>query len=313
MPGAGVDLNLLRVFVAVYESRSLTIAARRLYVTQPAVSQALARLRRELDDPLFEREGRLMRPTPFADAVYPGFREALAGIDRTLDSVHRFDPADSQRLFRIALSELGEIGWFPSILAAVRAEASAVRLEVVPSDPAQLSDWLARGTVDLAITPAAIPFERVIVKAQPYAVAMSERNRLVGEHLDMPTYVSARHVTVESDSGRPVLEAAQRRAGIDVRPSVAVSHFATLPPVLAADPQLIASVPDMIAKGWAQTWPLRVVPLPFEMPAVELYLYRRATTQHTAALDWLFATVARAVRGSSGQFFVIHADAPGVT
>ncbi|HWL76001.1 MAG TPA: LysR family transcriptional regulator [Microbacterium sp.] len=308
-----MDLNLLRVFVAVYESRGLTIAARRLYVTQPAVSQALARLRRELDDPLFEREGRLMRPTPFADAVYPGFREALAGIDRTLDSVHRFDPADSQRLFRIALSELGEIGWFPSILAAVRAEASAVRLEVVPSDPAQLSDWLARGTVDLAITPAAIPFERVLVKAQPYAVAMSERNRLVGEHLDMPTYVSARHVTVESDSGRPVLEAAQRRAGIDVRPSVAVSHFATLPPVLAADPQLIASVPDMIAKGWAQTWPLRVVPLPFEMPAVELYLYRRATTQHTAALDWLFATVARAVRGSSGQFFVIHADAPGVT
>lgn len=306
-----MDLNLVRVFVAVYESRSLTTAARRLYVTQPAVSQALGRLRRELDDALFRRTGRAMEPTPFADAVYPGFREAIAGIDRTLDSVHRFDPADSRRLFRIALSELGEIGWFPSILTAVRSEAPDVRLEVVTPDPASLPDWLARGTVDLAITTATMPaaFDRVLVKSQPYAAVMSTSNPLAGGALDLDTYAQATHVTVASDSGRPMLEAAQRRAGVVIQPQVAVSHFATLPPVLAADPGLVATLPDMIAAGWAQTWPISLSPLPFDMPPVELYLYRRATSQQTGALDWLFATVARAVRGSTGQFFVIHGDA----
>ena len=88
-----VDLNLIRSFVAIYETRSLTAAAARLYVTQPAVSQALARLRRDLNDPLFRREGRMMEPSPLAVSLFPGFRDAIAGIDRTIDGVVGFDPA----------------------------------------------------------------------------------------------------------------------------------------------------------------------------------------------------------------------------
>ena len=88
-----MDLNLLRSFVAIYETRSLTAAADGLYVTQPAVSQALGRLRRELDDSLFQRVGRTMEPSELARSLYPDFRDALARIDRTLDSVHGFDPS----------------------------------------------------------------------------------------------------------------------------------------------------------------------------------------------------------------------------
>ena len=86
-----MDLNLLRAFVAIYETRSLTAAAGSLYVTQPAVSQALGRMRRDLDDPLFERLGREMQPSELAHSLYPDFRDALARIDRTLDAVHGFD------------------------------------------------------------------------------------------------------------------------------------------------------------------------------------------------------------------------------
>ncbi|MFH8250658.1 LysR family transcriptional regulator [Microbacterium sp. B2969] len=306
-----MDLNLVRVFVAVYETRSLTTAGARLYVTQPAVSQALARLRRELDDPLFERDGRTMRPTPLADTVFPGFRDAVAGIDRTIDAVHAFDPSASHRLFRIALSELGEIGWLPAILSAIRTRAPHMRLEVVSLDVEALPEWLSRGTVDLGITTSHVPggFDRRLLKSQEYAVAMSAANPLAEGTLDLEAYVAAPHVTVGGDSGAPMLVAAQRRAGIVIEPQVAIRHVTTLPPVLAASRDLIASVPDTIAAGWAATWPLVVRPLPFAMPPVEVYLYRRATTQHTAALDWLYATVARAVEGSSGQFFVIHGDA----
>ena len=95
-----MDLNLLRSFVAIYETRSLTAAAEGLYVTQPAVSQALVRLRRELGDPLFRRVGRTMEPSELASSLYPDFRDALARIDRTLDAVHGFDPSSFDRVFR---------------------------------------------------------------------------------------------------------------------------------------------------------------------------------------------------------------------
>jgi len=304
-----MDLNLVRVFVAVYEARNLTIAARRLFVTQPAVSQSLTRLRRELDDPLFRRNGRSMDATPLADSIYPGFRQAVAGIDRTLDAVHRFDPADSTRLFRIALSELGEIGWFPAILSAMRRAAPRIRLAVVALQPAELPSWLARGSVDLAISTASIAgYERTLLKSQSYGVAMS-RSSALPSPLSVQQYSEADHVHVSSDSGHDQLDAAQRRAGASFEASVTIDHWATLPPLLSAQRDLIATVPDSIAEGWAETWPIRVEPLPFAMPPVEVYLYRRATTVHTAALDWLAGTVTAAVRGSSGRFFAIHGDA----
>ncbi|WP_460773137.1 LysR substrate-binding domain-containing protein [Microbacterium sp. GXF7504] len=306
-----MDLNLIRVFVAVAETRSLTAAAARLYVTQPAVSQALSRLRRELDDPLSVRSGREMTPTPLANSVYPGFREALSAVDRTLDAVHGFEPATSERLFRIAMSELGEIGWLPAIVGAVRAQAPRMRIEVVPMDVAALPEWLGRGTVDLAITPSPVPgrFDRVLLKSQAYGVVMSRRHPLAGTGMTLEDYAAAAHAVVTGDSGAPVLQQALRAHGVEPEARVALNQFASLPPMLTAGHDLIATMPDTIAEGWARTWPLVVEPLPFEMPPVRVRLYRRSTTQHAAALEWLFRTVARAVRGSSGRFQVIHGDA----
>lgn len=305
-----MDLNLVRVFVAVFETRSLTTAAARLFVTQPAVSQALGRLRAELDDPLFERAGREMVPTPLAESVYPGFRDGLESVERTLDGVHGFDPANTDRLFRIALSELGEIGWMPAILAAIRTHAPRMRIEAVPMDVRALPEWLSRGTVDLAVTPSAVPgaFAQTVIKSQGYGVAMARTHPLAVDALTLERYLAADHVVVASDSGAENVESALRRHGAQVVPAVAINHFAALPPILAGRRRLIATVPDTIAEGWSAHWPLVVRPLPFEMPAVDVRLYRRATTQHAAALAWLFDTVARAIRGSSGQFAVIHAD-----
>jgi DNA-binding transcriptional LysR family regulator len=309
--GLAMDLNLIRVFVAIAETRSLTAAAARLFVTQPAVSQALARLRRDLDDPLFTRVGRTMAPTPLATSVYPGFREAVAAVDRTLDAVHRFDPAGSDRLFRIAMSELGEIGWLPAVVGAVRAQAPGMRIEVVPMDVAALPEWLGRGTVDLAITPSQVPgrFEQVLLKSQAYGVVLSTRHPLAGTGMSLAEYAAAAHVVVTGDSGTPAVTEALRAQGVELEARVALNQFASLPALLTSGHDLVATMPDTIAEGWAHTWPLAVEPLPFEMSPVQVRLYRRSTTQHAAALDWLFDVVARAVRGSSGQFQVIHGDA----
>lgn len=301
----------MRVFVAIYETRSLTLAGERLHVTQSAISQSLARLRAQLDDALFERTGREMRPTLVAEAVFPGFRTAMTNIDQTLDSVHRFDAAVSDRHFRIALSELGEIGWMTEIYEAVHRKAPRVRLEVVPLDVERLPEWLGRGTVDLAITPADLPheFDRVVVKRQAYVVAMSTGNPLARGRMTIDRYAAARHVEVASDSGIQLIRAAMRRAELALEPLVHVQHFATLPQLLADNTELVATIPEAIATGWASSLALEIRELPFDMTPIELCLYQRRTTHHTSALAWFYDTVARAIEGTEGEFSSIQADA----
>ena len=309
-----MDLNLLRSFVAIYETRSLTAAAEGLYVTQPAVSQALGRLRRELDDPLFRRVGRTMEPSELASSLYPDFRDALARIDRTLDAVHGFDPTAFDLVFRIALSELGEIGYFPAIFDAVRTAAPQARLEVVPLDVERLPGWLARGSVDLAVTSSRVTgeFPHVVLKSQGYAILMSQDHPLARGDVGLDDYLAATHVIVASDSGRPNLRSALSRLGARLDEPVSVNHFASIPPLLAARPDMIATVPDTIGAGWATSWPLVVRRLPFDMASVDVSLFARTTAQHSTALDWVFDIVRRAISGTHGEFFAIHGH-PGTS
>jgi DNA-binding transcriptional LysR family regulator len=311
--GGCMDLNLVRVFVTIYETRSLTLAGERLFVTQSAVSQALGKLRTQLDDPLFERVGRLMRPTPLADSVFPRFREAISQVDQALDDVRGFEAATSDRGFRIALSELGEIGWVSELFEAVHAEAPRARIEVVPLDVERLPEWLERGTVDLAITPVDLPgsFEHTVVKHQTYGVVMSSDNPLAKGPITAERYVAALHAVVASDSGAPLLREAMRRADIRIEPRVQLQHFASLSQLLAGSRELIATIPEAIAVGWASKWAIEIRELPFEMTPIELRLYQRKTTQHKGALKWFYATVARALEGSEGKFASIHAQKAG--
>ncbi|MRH28994.1 LysR family transcriptional regulator [Microbacterium sp. SYP-A9085] len=301
-----VDLNLVRVFVAVYESRSLTAAAGRLFVTQPAVSQALGRLRRQCDDALFQREGSGMQPTPLADALYPEFRDAVTVIDRALDAVHGFDPAGSERVFRIALSELGEIGWLPDIARVVGERAPRARLDVVPLDNATIGDELARGAIDLAVTSAPLACEHRRVKREGYRVAMGDTHPLAAGPLTVDDYRGARRVWVTSDSSAQNLQAAHRRLGGVSAPVLRVQHFVSLPDLLATG-EFIATIPETLARGWTGTWPIAVHDVPFDLPDAELHLYRRPTTQHLGALDWFYSTVGDIISATPGRFAAIHA------
>jgi DNA-binding transcriptional LysR family regulator len=299
-----VDLNLLRIFVAVYEVRTLTAAAERLFVSQPAVSQSLAKLRRDLDDPLFDRQGRVMVPSRLAETLYPEFRAALARIDSALDEVRGFDPSSSDRRFRIALSELGEIGYLPAILNTVRAIAPRVGVEVVPLDTAALPDWLSRGTVDLAITssPVSGNFERSTVKSERYVALMSVNHPFANRELTLEAYANADHVTVVSDSGKPKITAALENAGIVIVPRVTVNHFLSLPGLLAAS-GLIATVPASLVGGWIKTWPVRVRPLPFDVAPVEVRVLIRSTSQQSAPLKWFQLTVLDAIHPVPAELF----------
>ena len=146
-----LDLALLRAFVAIYETGSVTAAAERLFVTQPTISYSLGKLREALNDPLFVRSGSSMVPTPRAQDCYSPFSGALLQIENALERARQFEPDTSRRRFRVAMSDIGELIFLPPIFELMQQRAPHVELEVVQVATEDLPGWLASGKVDAAV------------------------------------------------------------------------------------------------------------------------------------------------------------------
>ena len=146
-----LDLPLLRAFVAIYETGSVTSASERLFVTQPSVSYALGKLRETLNDPLFVRSGGAMTPTPRARDCYDLFSSALVQIENALEQSKQFNPEASTRRFRIAMSDIGELIFLPPIFNLMQRRAPKMELEVVQVPQEDLPGWLASGKADAAV------------------------------------------------------------------------------------------------------------------------------------------------------------------
>src|SRR5882762_10353106 len=146
-----VDLNLLRVFDAVLRERGVTPAAARLGLTQPAVSNALARLRALLGDGLFVRTAKGMEATPFARELAEPVRQALALLESALAHGPGFDPAPATRAFLFYMSDLGQIEFLPPLLEAIQKLAPGVRLEAVSLEVEDIAGALTAGALDLAV------------------------------------------------------------------------------------------------------------------------------------------------------------------
>lgn len=145
------DLNLIKVFLAIWDAGSLTLAAERLGLTQPAVSHALKRLRDEFGDPLFVRSGKAMDPTQTAIALRAPFEQALQLVGGTMRQARSFDAATSGRQFRIALTDTGEFVMLPRLLAALQSCAPGVGVRSIRVPPEDLATALRTGQVDAAI------------------------------------------------------------------------------------------------------------------------------------------------------------------
>lgn len=283
-----MDLNLLRTFVSVYETGSLTTTARALFVTQPSVSHSLARLRTEFADDLFVRSGGRMRPTALADEIFPDCREALERLESLTERSRSFDPATSTRRFRLCLSDLGELGFLPAVLRHLAEAAPGVDLDVVPMDIAAVAEWLERGTVDAAIAswPLAGGFESLLLKRERYVGLLRRDFPLAGTGtLSMEEFLAAGHVEVARSTGHQAAEERMEELGITRRTRVRVRHFSVLPQIIS-ESGLMAIVPESMAAGWIGSWPLQLVDLPFDVEPIEVRLHLPQQGRRTPALDW---------------------------
>lgn len=264
-----LDLNLLLAFDALYEERHVSRAARRIGLSQPALSNALARLRTALADPLFERTGRGIRPTPRAERLAPGVRAGLTQFRLALAPAARFDPTSSKRLFRLALSDYAEYRILPPLLALLAKQAPQVRLQVrrlealfaVPEADLRL------GAIDLAL--GFFPDARSLAEGTAAETLIEEENAVVfrqGHPLSrgpftLKRYAQAAHAAVifrAEPWGLIDQELASRGLTRSLR--YASPHFLAVAEVLRHT-DLIATLPATLATG-IPGLAARPVPLP---------------------------------------------------
>lgn len=148
---SNIDLNLIRTFVILYETRSVTKTADLLFVTQPSVSYALSRLRDLFKDKLFIRNKNGMEPTAISQQLYEEFSHSLSMIENTVANVQTFDPAVSHKRFRVAMTDLGEMALLPAIVARLQIEAPNIEMKVIPLEIDKVDEWMSSGKIDAVI------------------------------------------------------------------------------------------------------------------------------------------------------------------
>ncbi|WP_028351285.1 transcriptional regulator NodD1 [Bradyrhizobium murdochi] len=266
----GLDLNLLVALDALMTERNLTAAARSINLSQPAMSAAVARLRAYFRDELFTMSGRELVPTPRAKRLAGPIRETLVHIQLSIISRDTFNPAESDRRFRILLSDFMTVVFFRRILDRVAQEAPAVRFEFLPfiEEPDEL---LRRGEVDFLVLP-----ELFMSSAHPKATLFEETlvcvgcrtNKQLSRQLTFDKYISMGHVAAKFGQAlRPNIEEwFLLEHGLKRRIEVAVQGFTMIPPMLSGT-ERIATMPSRLAQHFAKTMPLRIVETPLPLPA----------------------------------------------
>lgn len=290
----GIDLNLLPIFEAVYLERSLTRAGEALHMSQPALSNALVRLRKAFGDPLFVRAQRGMAPTPEAERLIGPVREAMARLRGGLDR-GGFDPAASERTFNVAAGEVAASALGPALVTRLADTAPRVRFCFHQVDRAALSSELAAGRLDLAI---AIPLAQSELESaplldEPYVCALRRDHPAARRKLTVPRLVALDHVAVSSRrGGRTPADLALQRLGHRLRPVLRFPHYAPAFHVVATtDCALIA--PASIARIHGD---VVVRALPFESAKLALHLYWRRTANEDSACTWAREQLIEAAR-----------------
>ncbi|MCE9671724.1 LysR family transcriptional regulator [Myxococcus stipitatus] len=277
---SGIDLNLFLVLHAVLETGSVTGAAEQLHVTQSAVSNALARLRDVLGDPLLVRDGRGLVPTPRCEELRPLVASAVAQLQSAVDG-QRFNPEESTRAFTLACGDNQDVCDVPLVVEAFARRLPRALLRVVSIDYLVSSNGLATGEVDVALAPRAVaerdgyPAEDLYLERTAFLVR-KDHPHITGTTLTREAFNASRHVDMLVNHGRPgvghrMFELFCKANGLEFRPALAVSHFVAAG-VAVTRSDLIAGMPGRTADVLCAMLPVRRLQFLPDPPAIPMSL-----------------------------------------
>lgn len=296
----GLDLNLLVTLDVLIELRSVSRAAERLHLSQPAVSAALARLRDFFNDPLLEIHGKRMILTPKALQLQPVLSELLANVDRMIMQGRQFDPATSTQWFRVCMSDYLSTVLFPRLMGLLGAQGPGIRLDLqTPSN--HVLSLLELGEMDVLLVP-----KEHCLRDHPAELLFEERyviggwsgNPLLASTMSEDDFYAARHVAVaigatmeeRTSFSEDQLNARGRERNIEIM----ASTFTQVPSLLVGTSRLTL-MQERLMQTLSATLPLAWQPVPFEFPPMRVMMQYHRGRASDPALGWLVARIREAV------------------
>jgi DNA-binding transcriptional LysR family regulator len=291
---SSLNLNLLPVLDALLAERSVSRAAARVGLSQPAVSNALAQLRGHFGDPLLVRKGNGMAPTERALALAGSLRAALLALEQGLQPPEAFDPARAQRGFTIMTNDFVAFAMLPRLLGRLQREAPGVALQIRAWQEHVVPPELARGEADLVLG-----FNRGLPVAHHATPLFQDRFVFVARRghpavpgkITLATYTKLKHVLVSHEpNARGVVDDVLAQRGLSRDVALRVSHFLLVPPIIAAT-DYVAALSEIVAAPAEKSLRLQLLkmPVPFEAAMVHMVWHER--TGASQAHAWLRGVV----------------------
>nr|WP_298967928.1 LysR family transcriptional regulator [uncultured Halomonas sp.] len=297
------DLNLLLVFEALMRERHVTRAAERLYLSQPALSHSLKRLRESLDDPLFIRTEKGMQPTPRAQALQPVVQQALALLREGLAPPALFSPANSTRRFTLATTDYFEEVMYPTFLSQLLAYAPGISFSIELITQEVLSEGLEQRQVDMVV---GLDSQSVLPSGVIQTPWMDEdlvclaasHNERVGEALDIAQFAREPHVELADISGLlpSNIDSCLAQHGLTRRVISKNLNYIAAARVVALT-EAIMTLPRQMAERFVTMLPVRLVEPPKELPALKMTLIQHGLYANQPANAWLYGVLTEFANG----------------
>lgn len=293
------ELNLIPIFVAIYEEKNLSKAAIRMNISQPAVSKALKRLREIYDDGLFHRNTTGVEPTVFASDIYPAMSAALKNFTSTLSASREFDPKTSNRIFSIAVVSTVNYSLIPKLVKQIRTSAPNISLEIHPQFTEDLESDLRLQRYDLVIDMAIrgrTILKSEVVYTEILKVVCSKDHPRIGDSISLEQFLSEEHVAASRWHSRSSLLNAEDIGELEARNIVirAAGAFEMMP--IIGSTEMIGMLPQSTLDDLGDYYNLKSLDLPFNRQQHELCSIWHPSRSNDSGHRWLRQQIQKAAK-----------------
>ena len=288
------DLNLVRVFLAVWRTRSVTAAAEALHLTQPAISHALRRLRDLFDDPLFVRSGKRMTPTHLATSLHGPLERAYETISNALQDNGTFAPELSRRRFKLAMSDLVEFHFLPRLLAYLKVAAPHVQIAVTPPEIRNVKGMLRAGDIDVFIghlPDASGDFPGRSLITDTLICLVRAGHPAIGKPFDLAAFTALHHI--EAPNRAPSHHLVDRRLselGCELIATLQIGSLSGAPDIIRGT-DLAVVYPRSLAEKINEHNAFALLPLPFEIETMHIQAHTHSRYANDAGLLWFVGVI----------------------
>ncbi|MDQ6702465.1 MAG: LysR family transcriptional regulator [Pseudomonadota bacterium] len=300
------DLNLLRAFKLLVEERSVTRAAEKLFVSQPAMSHVLCKLRRQLDDPILVKTSAGMIPTARARALLEPIRTVLTEVEHIIQPPEEFSPAISQKRFVIATSDYVEFTLFLPLIKSFNKRAPNIEIHVRHQINKLAEIEIEEDHIDLVILfdsilniPSNI-CHRKLFDDRIVCIARQDHHEFTGNIMSFEQFISSRHMLISPrGTGTGLIDDYLAVRGLTRKVSLIVPNFLSAPWIVA-NTDLVLSLPLRIAEQFVRLAPLKILPLPIDLPIYDLIMVWHPRQEKEPAHQWLRREILEICRKMTG-------------